>query len=219
MPGTAAEAGCCRHGNTYLRVRHLLEMLVEGKQVRIVGLIVGLMHVPAEPRVHVSEVQDVHVGLKARESRRDCRSRRGAQLRRTHRRRRSVGAAPAVLVRDGNSRSKCQQRGDAYQSKPARHSKTNFRSWISCEPQGNSTAPKMSLVHQETWVRHGTNGIGISDHQNRYSNGVRVANWVENECGDVLKVCCGSKVNVFCAIACSVLLWPVLTHLGCPVAD
>jgi len=46
----------------------------------------------------------------------------------------------------------------------------------------------MSLVHQETWVRHGTNGIGISDHQNRYSNGVRVANWVENECGDVLKV-------------------------------
>lgn len=44
----------------------------------------------------------------------------------------------------------------------------------------------MSLVHQETWVRFGTNGIGISDHQNRYSNGVRVANWVENEFGDQL---------------------------------
>lgn len=46
----------------------------------------------------------------------------------------------------------------------------------------------MALVHQETWVRFGTNGIGISDHQNRYSNGVRVANWVENEFGDQLKV-------------------------------
>ena len=46
----------------------------------------------------------------------------------------------------------------------------------------------MALVHQETWVRFGTNGIGISDHQNRYSNGVRVANWVENEIGDQLKV-------------------------------
>lgn len=46
----------------------------------------------------------------------------------------------------------------------------------------------MALVHQETWVRFGTNGIGISDHQNRFSNGVRVANWVENEYGDNLKV-------------------------------
>jgi hypothetical protein len=46
----------------------------------------------------------------------------------------------------------------------------------------------MALVHQETWVRFGTNGIGISDHQNRYSNGVRVANWVENEFGEQLKV-------------------------------
>lgn len=41
----------------------------------------------------------------------------------------------------------------------------------------------MALVHQETWVRFGTNGIGISDHQNRYSNGVRVGNWTENEFG------------------------------------
>jgi hypothetical protein len=39
-------------------------------------------------------------------------------------------------------------------------------------------------VHMETWVRNGTNGIGISDHQNRYSNGVRVGNWAENEFGD-----------------------------------
>ena len=46
----------------------------------------------------------------------------------------------------------------------------------------------MALVHQETWVRFGTNGIGISDHQNRFSNGVRVSNWVENEYGDNLKV-------------------------------
>jgi hypothetical protein len=45
----------------------------------------------------------------------------------------------------------------------------------------------MSLVHQETWVRFGTNGIGISDHQNRYSNGVRIGNWTENEYGDELK--------------------------------
>jgi len=53
----------------------------------------------------------------------------------------------------------------------------------------NSTLPAaMALVHQETWVRFGTNGIGISDHQNRFSNGVRVANWVENEYGDNLKV-------------------------------
>ncbi|MGB1607228.1 MAG: hypothetical protein ACPIOQ_81635, partial [Promethearchaeia archaeon] len=42
---------------------------------------------------------------------------------------------------------------------------------------------RMALVHQETWVRFGTNGIGISDHQNRYSNGVRVGNWTENEFG------------------------------------
>lgn len=46
---------------------------------------------------------------------------------------------------------------------------------------------QMSMLHQETWVRFGTNGIGLSDHQNRYSNGVRVANWVENEFGDHLK--------------------------------
>lgn len=46
----------------------------------------------------------------------------------------------------------------------------------------------MALVHQETWVRFGTNGIGISDHQNRYSNGVRVANWVENDFGTNLNV-------------------------------
>lgn len=53
----------------------------------------------------------------------------------------------------------------------------------------NSNLPAaMALVHQETWVRFGTNGIGISDHQNRFSNGVRVANWVENEYGDNLKV-------------------------------
>lgn len=39
-------------------------------------------------------------------------------------------------------------------------------------------------VHMETWVRNGTNGIGISDHQNRYSNGVRIANWTENQFGD-----------------------------------
>mmetsp|Transcript_26778 Transcript_26778/g.52231 ORF Transcript_26778/g.52231 Transcript_26778/m.52231 type:complete len:203 (-) Transcript_26778:135-743(-) len=41
----------------------------------------------------------------------------------------------------------------------------------------------MSLMHQETWVRFGTNGIGLSDHQNRYSDGCRVGNWVENEYG------------------------------------
>mmetsp|Transcript_27541 Transcript_27541/g.69505 ORF Transcript_27541/g.69505 Transcript_27541/m.69505 type:complete len:203 (+) Transcript_27541:96-704(+) len=41
----------------------------------------------------------------------------------------------------------------------------------------------MSLMHQETWVRFGTNGIGLSDHQNRFSDGVRVGNWVENEFG------------------------------------
>jgi hypothetical protein len=46
----------------------------------------------------------------------------------------------------------------------------------------------MSLIHQETWVRFGTNGIGLSDHQNRYSSGVRVGNWVENEFGDQLQV-------------------------------
>ena len=44
----------------------------------------------------------------------------------------------------------------------------------------------MSMLHQETWIRFGTNGIGLSDHQNRYSNGVRIANWVENEFGDHL---------------------------------
>mmetsp|Transcript_27437 Transcript_27437/g.56220 ORF Transcript_27437/g.56220 Transcript_27437/m.56220 type:complete len:206 (-) Transcript_27437:373-990(-) len=44
----------------------------------------------------------------------------------------------------------------------------------------------MALIHQETWVRNGTNGIGLSDHQNRYSNGVCIANWVENEYGDFL---------------------------------
>ena len=44
----------------------------------------------------------------------------------------------------------------------------------------------MSMLHQETWVRFGTNGIGLSDHQNRFSNGVRVGNWVENEFGDHL---------------------------------
>ena len=42
------------------------------------------------------------------------------------------------------------------------------------------------MLHQETWVRFGTNGIGLSDHQNRFSNGVRIANWVENEFGDHL---------------------------------
>jgi len=45
----------------------------------------------------------------------------------------------------------------------------------------------MAYVHQETWVRFGTNGIGISDHQNHYSNGVKVGNWVENQYGDALK--------------------------------
>mmetsp|Transcript_43310 Transcript_43310/g.86910 ORF Transcript_43310/g.86910 Transcript_43310/m.86910 type:complete len:207 (+) Transcript_43310:1-621(+) len=44
----------------------------------------------------------------------------------------------------------------------------------------------MALVHQETWVRNGTNGIGLSDHQNRFSNGVCIGNWVENEYGDLL---------------------------------
>jgi len=56
----------------------------------------------------------------------------------------------------------------------------------------------MALVHQETWVRFGTNGIGISDHQNRYSNGVRVANWVENEIGDQLKVRSAVGVRRWC---------------------
>lgn len=42
---------------------------------------------------------------------------------------------------------------------------------------------------QETWVRFGTNGIGLSDHQNRFSGGVRVGNWVENEYGNQQQVC------------------------------
>ena len=45
----------------------------------------------------------------------------------------------------------------------------------------------MSMLQQETWVRFGTNGIGLSDHQNRFRNGVRVGNWVENEYGDQLR--------------------------------
>mmetsp|Transcript_55796 Transcript_55796/g.136659 ORF Transcript_55796/g.136659 Transcript_55796/m.136659 type:complete len:204 (+) Transcript_55796:114-725(+) len=45
----------------------------------------------------------------------------------------------------------------------------------------------MALMHQETWVRFGTNGIGLSDHQNRYSSGVRVGSWVENEYGDTMQ--------------------------------
>jgi hypothetical protein len=53
----------------------------------------------------------------------------------------------------------------------------------------------MALVHQETWVRFGTNGIGISDHQNRYSNGVRVANWVENEIGTNLNATTSEHVS------------------------
>jgi hypothetical protein len=47
---------------------------------------------------------------------------------------------------------------------------------------------KMSLMLQETWVRFGTNGIGISDHQNRYSSGVLVGNYVENEFGNQQQV-------------------------------
>jgi len=46
----------------------------------------------------------------------------------------------------------------------------------------------MSLMLQETWVRFGTNGIGISDHQNRYSSGVLVGNYVENEFGNQQQV-------------------------------
>lgn len=46
----------------------------------------------------------------------------------------------------------------------------------------------MALMHQETWVRFGTNGIGLSDHQNRYSSGVRIGSWVENDFGDKMQV-------------------------------
>mmetsp|Transcript_18512 Transcript_18512/g.51144 ORF Transcript_18512/g.51144 Transcript_18512/m.51144 type:complete len:136 (-) Transcript_18512:263-670(-) len=52
----------------------------------------------------------------------------------------------------------------------------------------------MSIVHQETWVRFGTNGIGLSDHQNRFSNGVRVGNWVENEFGDHLSKTASERI-------------------------
>jgi hypothetical protein len=55
----------------------------------------------------------------------------------------------------------------------------------------------MSMLHQETWVRFGTNGIGLSDHQNRFSNGVRIANWVENEFGDHLTKVALEIVSLF----------------------
>jgi len=67
-------------------------------------------------------------------------------------------------------------------------------------------------------VRFGTNGIGISDHQNRFSNGVRVANWVENEYGDNLKVRTFSAlVHTHFIPACYQCICSFSARLHCPV--
>lgn len=43
------------------------------------------------------------------------------------------------------------------------------------------------LPQTETWVRFGPNGIGLSEHNNRYSAGVNIGNWVENKIGTTLQ--------------------------------
>jgi hypothetical protein len=53
-----------REGGIYLGVGDGLEVLEESKHIGIVCFVVGLMQMPAQPRVHICQVHYVHVFIK-----------------------------------------------------------------------------------------------------------------------------------------------------------